>query len=243
MRDCAMHCCARMVRSIVTLAVAALLVVAPTPAEPVIYLVSDWGTLFVEGRFEGRPEYWSAASEGPVWGGHGLRIEPVVYDEVGAATGMTVIARVWEPEGDSSIGAFTTIQPFGTGFYRRIARASVNATWRFIVGNEAAQFNANAEGMGGSTAISSFTLYDETDELLVAQLNQGPGRGISGVLLANHEYTMNFFSQSAISGGGDPYGNFEFRTNATIVPEPATAVLLLISAFFPRQRSRVSRRP
>lgn len=208
-------------------------------AVPVLNLLSDWGSVFVEGRFDGQPGYWSDSYDGPVLGGIALQINPVVDDDFGRPNSFTVFASVSEPVsgGGGSIGAVTVIEPAFGNTFEHHGRADVDVTWRFAVGAESAQFHASAQGFGGSTAVAGFTLYDETDASLVASLSQGPGGGASGTLLADHEYTMNFFSHSLTSGSGDPFGVFEFFSDATIVPEPAAAALLLLVTPAVRRRN------
>lgn len=215
-------------------AVTALVVIPTANADPFITLESDWGTLSVEAWFSGypgSPNYWSDTYEGPVWGGVELQIQPIVYTEGGLPHSLLAIAKIWEPASrrEDSIGAFTTIQPTAGDMYGHCGRAHVDGTWSFVVGAESAQFSANASAWGGSLADAGFTLYDETDDDLVADLSQGPGGSVCGELRAYHEYTMNFFSHSVALGSGDPFGNLEFYTNATIVPEPSTAALLLLA--------------
>jgi hypothetical protein len=208
-------------------------------AIPVLNLQSDWGSLFVEGLFDDQAGYWSDSYDGPVLGGISLQVNPVADDEFGRPNSFTVFASVSEPAAGagSSIGAATVIEPaFGNtlGYH---GRADVDVTWSFTVGAEPAQFHADAQGFGGSTAQAGFTLYDETDASLVASLNQGPGGGASGTLLSEHEYTMNFFSHSVTTGNGDPFGVFEFFTDATIVPGPTSAALLVLVIPALRRRS------
>jgi len=227
-----------------------LFAVGMVQAEPTLTVLEDWGTLSVSAWFEGyvgQPDSWSDRYEGAVLDDVAIEVHPSLVENMGS---VWVTAQAGPAEsGPNGVHALTSIEPVASGSAAPRGQASAAFSWRFEVGQEAAWFYASAEAMGGDVSSAGFTLVDVTDPANEAEVGSlevvSRGSGLGGELLAGHVYTLDVFSESRATAGGDPYAVFQFSTNAAIVPqaqgawvpEPGSLMVLVLGVGLCRRSS------
>jgi hypothetical protein len=134
-------------------------------------------------------------------------------------------------------GFISTSPDVGSSDY---AMAENTGSWTLRIAGESHDFSM---GLRGSELVSTFSLYDLTNQRYVAQLTHEFLGFADGVLLPGHDYRLDLNWRTELGWSMDSF--FDVAGTVSPAPDPITGLLVLsglpLAAQFTRRRHRPDR--